>query len=67
MKSTSREEIADFLTNEGYRVLEAGSIAEFTPLIRQADIALLDVGLPVMASWRRKCCGRPGPAPASSC
>jgi DNA-binding response OmpR family regulator len=41
-----REEIADFLTSEGYQVLEAGSVAEFTPLIEQIDIAVIDIGLP---------------------
>lgn len=41
-----REEIADFLTNEGYRVLEAGSVAEAAPLFEQVDIAVIDVGLP---------------------
>lgn len=41
-----REEIADFLTNEGHTVLEAGSIGAFTPLIEQIDIAIIDIGLP---------------------
>lgn len=41
-----REEIADFLKSEGYQVLEATNIAEFTPLMHQFDIAIIDVGLP---------------------
>ena len=41
-----RQEIADFLQSEGHEVLEAGSAAEFTPLMDQMDIALIDVGLP---------------------
>lgn len=41
-----REEVADFLASEGYRVLEAGTVAEFEPLIDAFDIAVIDVGLP---------------------
>jgi len=41
-----REEIADFLAARGHRVLQAGSLAEFTPLAAQARIAVLDVMLP---------------------
>ncbi|MFC7289647.1 response regulator transcription factor [Herminiimonas glaciei] len=41
-----RQEIADFLKSEGHQVLEAGSAAEFTPLMDVMDIALIDVGLP---------------------
>ena len=41
-----REEIADFLTVRGHRVLQAGSLAEFAPLADQARIAVLDLMLP---------------------
>ncbi|RJG05998.1 DNA-binding response regulator [Noviherbaspirillum cavernae] len=41
-----REEVADFLRSEGHQVQEAGSVAEFTPLIDHAEIAIIDVGLP---------------------
>ena len=41
-----REEVADFLVSQGYRVCEAGSVAEFEPLIDTFDIAIIDVGLP---------------------
>jgi len=41
-----REEVADFLTARGHRVLQAGSLAEFEPLAGQARIAVLDVMLP---------------------
>jgi two-component system OmpR family response regulator len=41
-----REEIADFLAARGHRVLQAGTLAEFTPLAAQARIAVLDVMLP---------------------
>jgi len=41
-----REEIADFLADQGHSVLEAGSIAAFLPLMDGIDIAIIDVGLP---------------------
>ncbi len=41
-----REEVADFLVSEGYRVLEAGTVGGFESLIDAFDIAIIDVGLP---------------------
>jgi integrase len=41
-----REEVADFLESCGHRVLQAGSLAEFPPLLSQARIVILDVMLP---------------------
>jgi two-component system OmpR family response regulator len=41
-----RHEVVDFLRSEGHIVLQAGSVAEFTPKIDLADIAVIDVGLP---------------------
>lgn len=41
-----REEVADFLCSRGHRVLQAGSLAEFEPLVPQARICLLDLMLP---------------------
>ncbi|WP_293778400.1 response regulator transcription factor [uncultured Oxalicibacterium sp.] len=41
-----REEIADFLQGEGYRVLEASTTEEFQSLLFAFDIAVIDVGLP---------------------
>jgi len=41
-----REEVADFLCNRGHRVLQAGSLSEFVPLVEQARMFLLDLMLP---------------------
>ena len=41
-----REEVADFLCNRGHRVLQAGTLAEFAPLVPQARVCLLDMMLP---------------------
>ena len=41
-----REEVADFLCNRGHRVLQAGTLADFVPLVPQARICLLDLMLP---------------------
>lgn len=41
-----REELAKFLCKLGHHVLQAGTLAEFLPLIPQANIAILDVMLP---------------------
>ena len=41
-----REEVADFLCNRGHRVLQAGTLTEFVPLVPQARICLLDLMLP---------------------
>jgi two-component system OmpR family response regulator len=41
-----RFEVVDFLRSEGHIVLHAGSVAEFTPQIDAAEIAIIDVGLP---------------------
>lgn len=41
-----REEVADFLSNRGHRVLQAGSLSEFVPLVEQARMFLLDLMLP---------------------
>jgi DNA-binding response OmpR family regulator len=41
-----REEVADFLSNRGHRVLQAGSLTEFVPLVEQARMFLLDLMLP---------------------
>jgi len=41
-----REEVADLLCNRGHRVLQAGTLAEFEPLVPQARICLLDLMLP---------------------
>jgi DNA-binding response OmpR family regulator len=41
-----REELADFLFNRGHRVLQAGTVVEFLPLVPQARICLLDLMLP---------------------
>lgn len=41
-----RGELADFLEMRGHRVLQAGSLAEFTPLVSSARVAVLDVMLP---------------------
>jgi DNA-binding response OmpR family regulator len=41
-----REEVADFLCNRGHRVLQAGSLTEFVPLVEQARMFLLDLMLP---------------------
>lgn len=59
-----RQEIADFLRSEGHQVIEAGSAAEFIPLMDAMDIALIDVGLPdadgfevaaMLRAHRKKC------------
>lgn len=41
-----REEIAAFLQKRGWKVSQAGSLAQFLPLAAQADIAVIDVMLP---------------------
>lgn len=41
-----REEVADFLQSCGHRVLQAGSLEAFAPLVAQARIVVLDVMLP---------------------
>lgn len=41
-----REEVADFLCNRGHRVLQAGSLTEFVPLMEHARMFLLDLMLP---------------------
>lgn len=41
-----RGEVAEFIRSENYEVLEAGSIAEFKPLIPELQIAIIDIGLP---------------------
>jgi DNA-binding response OmpR family regulator len=41
-----REELADFLFNRGHRVLQAGTVVEFLPLVPQARIFILDMMLP---------------------
>lgn len=41
-----REEVADFLSNRGHRVLQAVSLSEFVPLVEQARMFLLDLMLP---------------------
>jgi DNA-binding response OmpR family regulator len=41
-----REEVADFLAGRGHRVLQAGTLAEFAPLVLQARILVLDLMLP---------------------
>ena len=41
-----REELADFLSNRGHRVLQAGTLKEFLPLVPQARIYVLDLMLP---------------------
>lgn len=41
-----RSEVAEFIRSENYQVLEAGSIAEFKPLIPAIQIAIIDIGLP---------------------
>ncbi|MDS4058087.1 MAG: response regulator transcription factor [Candidatus Contendobacter sp.] len=41
-----RGELALFLVDLGYRVLEAGTLADFAPLLSAADLAIIDVMLP---------------------
>ncbi|HEY4073011.1 MAG TPA: response regulator transcription factor [Herbaspirillum sp.] len=41
-----RQEVVDFLRSEGHAVMQAGNVAEFTPQLEQADIAIIDIGLP---------------------
>ncbi|WP_295404735.1 response regulator [uncultured Thiocystis sp.] len=41
-----REELALFLVELGYEVLEAGTLAEFAPLIPGAALAIIDINLP---------------------
>lgn len=41
-----REEVAAFLSGRGFRVLQAGSLAEFSTLAGQARVAVVDVMLP---------------------
>ena len=41
-----REELTLFLVDLGYRVLEAGALADFTPLLPVADLAIIDLMLP---------------------
>ncbi|MBS1224223.1 MAG: DNA-binding response regulator [Proteobacteria bacterium] len=41
-----REELALFLVELGHRVLEAGTLADFTSLLPAADLAIIDLMLP---------------------
>lgn len=41
-----RNEVADFLHSEGYGVTETGSVADFLQQVDEADIAIIDAGLP---------------------
>ena len=41
-----REELALFLVELGYRVLKTGALADFTPLLPAADLAIIDLILP---------------------
>ena len=41
-----REEVAAFLQKRGWRVTQAGSVAEFSQCLAQADFAIIDVMLP---------------------
>lgn len=41
-----RGELALFLVDLGYRVLEAGTLADFAPLLSAADLAIIDIMLP---------------------
>lgn len=41
-----REELADFLAYCGHQVRSASRLADFWPLMAEADIAILDIGLP---------------------
>ncbi|MGL6071919.1 response regulator transcription factor [Craterilacuibacter sp.] len=41
-----REELADFLQDRGWTVLEAGTVAQSLPLLGKVDIAICDVMLP---------------------
>ena len=41
-----RKELAAFLSKRGHEVVQAGTLAEFWPLMPQVDIAILDLSLP---------------------
>lgn len=45
-ESDLREEVAAFLEKRGWDVAQAGSLAEFRPLMTRAEIAVIDVTLP---------------------
>lgn len=60
-----RGELADFLEMRGHRVLQAGSLAEFAPLVARARVAVLDVMLPdgsglTALQWVRQASRRTG-------
>jgi DNA-binding response OmpR family regulator len=41
-----RDEVADFLSSRGYRVLQASCLAEFAPMAGRVRVAILDLMLP---------------------
>ena len=41
-----REELAVFLARRGHSISQAGSLAEFWPLMAAIDLAILDISLP---------------------
>lgn len=55
-----RGELALFLVDLGHRVLEAGTLADFTSLLPTADLAIIDIMLPdgdgfEATAWLRAC------------
>lgn len=45
-ENTLREELAAFLNRRGHVTLEAGTLADFWPLMTTADLAIIDIMLP---------------------